>query len=404
MISSAKNRLKAVSLFTGAGGLDIGFERAGFHIISALEIHPRYYETLVVNKQKKIQISRNREDSFFEGTKLINEDIRNISADELVPSSIEVDCVIGGPPCQAFSSAGKQESIFDDRGQLIYEYLRILKEIKPKSFLFENVRGIVTARGKKNEPGEILIELLRLFEEAGYNCRVSLLNSADYGSYQRRVRCIIIGSRVAAAPFFPEATHSKTKIDSTLFDSGKKQWNVLGDYLRLYGSKNPDEWVRPTQELEQQLRHIPSGSGLKSNGRAEATRPNGHWGYRQGTFIADPSLPARTVTGSSSQDWIRLEDQSLRRLTFNEVAGLQGFPSEWVFCGNKNDQFQQVGNAVPTIFGEVLGQTLANYLLFEYSTYPESNITELPPSIKNCIRYTKRDNQVNGAYRVRNKN
>ena len=161
MISSAKNRLKAVSLFTGAGGLDIGFERAGFHIISALEIHPRYYETLVVNKQKKIQISRNREDSFFEGTKLINEDIRNISADELVPPSIEVDCVIGGPPCQAFSSAGKQESIFDDRGQLIYEYLRILKEIKPKSFLFENVRGIVTARGKKNEPGEILIELLR---------------------------------------------------------------------------------------------------------------------------------------------------------------------------------------------------------------------------------------------------
>ena len=195
-------RLKAVSIFTGAGGLDIGFERAGFEIISTLEIHPKYCETIRVNQKKQIPLPSPESDRFyFEGTNVINADIASVKGKELVEGVEEVDCLIGGPPCQAFSSAGRQLSVFDKRGSLVYEYFRILSEIKPKTFLFENVRGLITAKGKNAEPGEVLLELLDLFYSKGYCCRVALLNAAEYGAYQRRVRCFIIGSRIAAALF-----------------------------------------------------------------------------------------------------------------------------------------------------------------------------------------------------------
>ena len=170
--------------------------------------------------------------------------------------------------------------------------------------------------------------------------------------------------------------------------------------LALFSDKDETNWVRPTTELNEQLRGIPEGSGLKSKGRIEATRPNGHWGYRQGTFIADQTKPARTVTGSSSQDWIRLSDGSLRRLTEKEIAMLQGFPPEWVFCGTKADRFQQIGNAVPTVFGLLLGKTIADYLKGGYENLPKDNETVLPKDIRESIRYTIYDNERNGQYRA----
>lgn len=401
MITSSEKPLKAVSIFTGAGGLDIGFERAGFEIVSALEIHPRYCKTILLNQSKNIPIDPDVGDrTFFQNTKVINSDIATVSGVDLINEEATIDCLIGGPPCQAFSSAGKQQSIFDKRGTLVYEYFRILNEIKPKTFLFENVRGLVTAKGKNAEPGEILSELLSLFSSAGFNCRVALLNAAEYGAYQRRVRCFIIGSNIAAAPYFPEPEFAEEEVISLFPKMSRKKWKTLGDYLEKYADLDEFSWVRPTADLEQQLSNIPCGKGLKSAGRVEATRPNGHWGYRQGTFIADLSKPARTVTGSSSQDWIRMSDGSLRRLTLKEVAGLQGFPLEWEFYGSKADQYQQVGNAVPTVFGEVLGKTLVQYLRGGYCFMSESNDPELPDDIQKAIRYTKYDNERNGAYRA----
>ena len=312
-----------------------------------------------------------------------------------------IDCLIGGPPCQSFSSAGKQGSIFDKRGTLIYEYFRILKEIRPKTFLFENVRGLVTAKGYKQEPGEILTELLEMFYELGYSCRVALLNAAEHGGYQARVRCFIMGSRIAAAPLFPVPRYAKKEEYSFIPELCREKWKTLGDFLELHADTDESNWVRPTDALAELLRDVESGKGLRSTGRVEATRPGGHWGYRQGTFIADLNKPARTVTGSSSQDWIRLDDGSLRRLTLKEVAGLQGFPTDWEFCGKKADQFQQIGNAVPTVFGRLLGNVLADYLNGLYTEYPESNPMELPSNIKENIRYTKYDNSKNGAYRAK---
>lgn len=400
--SQSNNTLNAVSIFTGAGGLDIGFERAGFRTISALEIHPQYCDTIRTNQGKQIHIGDSSR-TYFEDTNILNADICTVSSADLLNGFTpdDIDCLIGGPPCQSFSSAGKQQSIFDKRGTLIYEYLRIIKELRPKTFLFENVRGLITAKGYNNEPGEILIELLKSFYDLGYSCRVALLNAAEYGAYQARVRCFIVGSRLAAAPFFPQKQYAKEEEISFIPEMSRKKWRTLGDFLKDYADNDESHWIRPTEELATALNNIESGKGLRSTGRVEATRPGGHWGYRQGTFIADLDKPARTVTGSSSQDWIRLPDGTLRRLTLQEVAGLQGFPEEWVFCGKKSDQYQQIGNAVPAIFGELLGGMLAEYIQGKYKEYPENNPMELPSDIKENIRYTKYDNSKNGEFRAK---
>ena len=390
---------KAISLFTGAGGLDIGFEQAGFETVSAVEICVPFCDTILQNQSNRILIPGTGR-YYFQGAHIFNRDIATINADELNPGGAGIDCIIGGPPCQAFSSAGKQDSIFDQRGALIYEYLRLLRELKPKVFLFENVRGLVTARGKNREPGEVLMNLVNMMKSEGYHCRVSLLNSADFGSHQRRVRCFIIGSRIGLAPEFPTPTHGETGKIPSLFCDGLKPWNTLGDFLRDYADTDQNNWTRPTETLRGELASIPEGKGLKSAGRIEATRPSGHWGYRQGTFIADTAKPARTVTGSSSQDWIRLGDGSLRRITMKEAAGLQGFPKEWVFSGSKANKFQQIGNAVPVIFGKVIGEVLYKYLSQEKFDAPLELDCEISSQIIESIRYTKYDSMKNGAYRV----
>ena len=392
--------MTAVSIFTGAGGLDIGVERAGFEVLSTLEIHPSYCSTVRNMKAKGVPIPNGAGD-YFQNANVIQGDIREIRANDLLGRRKSVDCLVGGPPCQAFSSAGKQNSIFDERGTLVYEYFRLLKEIRPKVFLFENVRGLVTAKGETDEPGEVLKGLLKMFQDLGYNCRAKLLNSADYGSPQRRVRCFILGSSIAAAPDFPVPTHAEKPVDSLLEEERRLPWVTLGDFLAENADEDRSHWILPTEKMGAALVDIPDGKGLKSKGVVEATRPGGHWGYRQGTFIADQTKPARTVTGSSSQDWIRLAEGTLRRLTLREVAGLQGFPPEWEFSGSVADQYQQVGNAVPTVFGEVLGKVLMEYLGGGWRRYPKANTLDVSADIEESIRYTKYDNMKNGAYRAR---
>jgi DNA (cytosine-5)-methyltransferase 1 len=214
-------------------------------------------------------------------------------------------------------------------------------ELKPKALLFENVRGLVTARDHHGRPGGVIKTILREFEDCGYSCRTSLLNAADYGSHQRRVRCFIVAVKHGVAPHFPLPTHARSVSGGVrgLFDDTPTQpWRTLGDFLSHHADNDATNWTRPTKQLTDALAGVAAGSGLISRGVVERTRPGGHWGYRQGTFIADPNLPARTVTGSSSQDWIRLDDGSLRRLTLREVARLQGFPDEWVLEGSKAEK------------------------------------------------------------------
>lgn len=375
-----------VSLFSGAGGLDIGLERAGFRAASLCEIEPIFCDTLRANQGRVLADGR----AYLSDARIVNADVREMSAREL-SGNAQVDLVVGGPPCQSFSSSGKQLSVLDPRGRLLQEFIRLIDEIKPRMFLFENVRGLVTARDANGEPGGVIHDLLGRFQDLGFSCRTALLNAADYGAPQRRVRCFVIGSRRGTAPAFPEPTHQKAA------DIFHRPWLSLRSFLEQHADPNSDDYSRPTAELARELRRIPNGSGLISPGRAENTRPGGHWGYRQGTFISDLDLPARTVTGSASQDWIRWNG-ILRRLTLQEIKELQGFPSDWEILGTKAQRFKQVGNAVPTVFGELLGRVVRNFLAAFPSAPPE--MIEIPNSFKNYIEYTKKDHERNAECRV----
>lgn len=385
MTSYQRTEPLAISLFTGAGGLDIGMERSGFKVLSTLEIDSVFCETLKTNQNIGHNVKGYQGRKHLEGTKIICKDIRNVDYDELGNKSLNIDCIFGGPPCQTFSSAGKMGSVFDDRGRLYLDFVNVVGYFKPKTFLLENVRGLVTARGRNWEPGEVLRQIVSDFENIGYSCRVSLLNSADYGAPQRRVRCFILGSRGGEAPQFPEPTH-------------KNKWISLGNFLKANEDHDKRNWVEPTPEMERKIRKLPEGTGLRSPGIKEPTRPGGHWGYKQGGFIADMKLPSRTISGSTSQDWIRTIDGELRRLTLKEVTGIQCFPAGWQFCGSKAQKFKQVGNAVPTVFGEAIGKSLINHIQKFDSTMSPVRI-ELPKEIEGYMKYTKREQSRNGEAR-----
>jgi DNA (cytosine-5)-methyltransferase 1 len=338
----------------------------------------------------------------LQGTKIVRADVADLTAADigLAPDG-ELDLVAGGPPCQPFSSAGAQRGLDDPRGVLFEHFARLVGELRPKMFLFENVRGLITARGPSGRPGEALDLVRAAFERAGYSTRCALLNAADFGCPQRRVRLFVIGSRISVLPMFPAPTHADAE---NVF--GLPPWRTLGELLATLPPAAADEIVRPSEALEAQLAGLPVGSGLKSAGVRETTRPGGHWGYRQGTFIADPSKPARTVTASSTQDWVRLADGSVRRLTTSECAALQGFPTEWHFVGNRATQYRQIGNAVPVTFGEVIGRALADVACScrrQGCTEERPPSASLPSKFLDYVNYTARDEARNGSSRPRSK-
>jgi len=398
-----RNYPTLVSLFAGAGGLDIGLEKAGFHTVAATDFDQDCVETLRFNQTRRVPIEGSPSRFHLDGARIIHADVARLHAGAFgIPEGDELDLVAGGPPCQPFSSAGSQLGLQDPRGTLFQHFARLVAEIRPRMFLFENVRGLVTARGPSGHPGEALDLVRRAFEDAGYATRCALLNSADFGAAQRRVRLFIIGSRVSALPEFPAPTHSED-VGGRLFGD-TMPWNALGEFLKHTQSLDDSEMSRPSPQLARQLQHVPTGSGLKSPGVKETTRPGGHWGYKQGTFIADPTKPARTVTAATTQDWIRLRDGSLRRLTLAECAGLQGFPREWQFAGTRNNQFRQVGNAVPVAFGDAIGRLLAQVARRCRRGGCAAERVEsavLPTTFSEYVHYTIRDEARNGVDRPR---
>jgi DNA (cytosine-5)-methyltransferase 1 len=393
-----------VSLFTGAGGLDAGLESAGLSTTAAVECDSDCVATLRATQARRVAVpsSSGATRAYLQHTTILQRRIEDVSAADLRPARADrswtPDVLAGGPPCQPFSSAGKQLSVSDPRGRLFEEFVRLASELRPKYILFENVRGLVTAKGPAGEAGEVLSMVKETFERAGYATSFKLLNSADYGAPQRRVRLFMMGARVSPLPQFPLRTHAATPQES-LFPC--LPWVTLGQFLATHRFQVDEaDVIVPSPSLEAALASVAPGSGLKSPGARETTRPGGHWGYKQGTFVADPSLPARTVTASSTQDWMRRPDGSLRRLTWRECAGLQGFPSEWQFVGDRASKYRQIGNAVPSVFGAVLGRALLDALSTAgHRGRPVS--AEFPLEIKSSIDYTKRENARNGESRAR---
>lgn len=398
-MTKPRRRPSVVSLFSGAGGLDIGLERAGWDVVTATDLSKPSMETLRRSQAAQVPIRGRRSGTHLDGTRLIEADVQDLKASDLRPpraaSGWRPDLLAGGPPCQPWSSAGHQKGLSDPRGKLIEHMLRLIEESQPRFVLFENVRGLVTAVGATQTPGEVLRSIQEDLAGMGYASRIATLNAADYGAAQRRVRLLLMATSDHALPVFPEPTHDKAAKD------GRKPWVTLGELLASLPKPDAKDVVRPTGERAELLRALSPGTGLKTGGRVMNNRPSGQWGYRQDSFLADLALPSRTIRAASTPDWLRLpSEDDLRRLTWAECAALQGFPRGWQFAGTRASVFQQIGNAVQVDMAEALGEALL--ASFRAGPVSEPPVTPpWPPELVKRVKYTEAEHRVNGVLRVR---
>lgn len=379
-----------ISMFSGAGGLDLGFEQAGWT--------RRFASDLDTDAVATLRANTNAQERECVG----QDDIRDLTAKEVLAraggmSAGDLGAIVGGPPCQSWSSAGHQRGLADERGQLFRHFIKLANSLDPRFIVMENVRGLLTARGLDGEPGSALALFREDLRQEGWQTTVSLLNAADFGVAQRRVRLFIVAHRSGDCPNFPSPTHAKERAD------GLKRWVSLKQCLATISGVNEDEIIRPTPKLAAELAGIEPGSGVKSRGKPEVTRPGGHWGYKQGAFIADPSLPARTVTASTAQDWLIDPVHGLRRLCPRECAAIQSFPASWKWEGKRASVYRQIGNAVPPKLANAVALALSEHISGSRVAPTErmvvSELAPLDPHLMAAIAYTKRDEARNGEAR-----
>lgn len=335
--------MKVISLFAGAGGLDLGFEKAGFEIPYANEYDRTIWETYEKNHKN---------------TELIKGDIRQIPDDIFAG---EIDGIIGGPPCQSWSEAGTLKGIDDPRGKLFYEYIRILKYKQPKFFLAENVKGMMA-----NRHSRAVKDIVEAFEECGYNVTINLVNASDYGVAQDRKRVFYIGFRkdLKVDFHFPQPTTFDMKQKLTFKDI---IWDLKDDAVpSLEGNKTNGVLNIPNHEYF---------TGAYSPIFMSRNRVR-NWDEQAFTVQASgrqsqlhPQAPKMVKVGKNDCRFVEGKENLYRRLTVREAARVQGFPDDFVFYyTGLNDGYKMIGNAVPVelarIIAEKIKNTLGNELIF----------------------------------------
>lgn len=353
-------RLNAISLFSGAGGLDIGISKAGFDVKLAIEFDAKAAETLRQNSK---------------GTIVLNKDIRDVSGEEIFNLTKlkkgKIDLVIGGPPCQSFSSAGKMRSLNDDRGNMIFEYLRIVKELKPKAFLFENVKQFSyiqidkskpkpIPKNRPKDPNLVINMLIREFRKLGYNLNNAIVNSANYGVPQKRERTIILGTLKDEKIKIPNITHSDK-------NDNLPDWNTLGDAIKSIN--NNEECMVYMYKRKKYLKLIPPGGHWKDLSpklQKEAMGKKLKLGGGKTGFFRRLSYnkPSPTLCTSPKQPGTDMcHPEELRPLSVNEYAAIQEFPKTWGFVGTTTQKYKQIGNAVPVRLAFAIGEELKRHLV-----------------------------------------
>lgn len=408
----ARNRRipTVIDLFCGAGGLTAALETAGWTTIAAADHDRTAMATLRATQAARVPIPGRPDRTYLDGARLVCGDVTRLGARDLRPegagSRWRPDLLAGGPPCQPFSSAGRMLGLEDERGTLMLDFVRLAAELRPRFVLFENVRGLLTARDREGRPGGVLKILQHEFEGVGYACRFAVLNAADYGAPQRRVRLYMLASQEENLPDFPEPTHSRAALAARQLDAfgeavaGPSPWVTLREVLaaRAHLPVDPNDVVRPSPARAAELHTLEPGTGIRSNGIVEGNRPSGHWGYRQDCFLADPTMPSRTIRAAATPDWVRDPDGSLRRLTWRECAALQGFPEGWAWQGGVAPRFRQIGNAVQGQIGLALGRALLAAALKR----PRKMQVHSPPwpdEFHRRVAYTAMEERVNGHSR-----
>ncbi len=331
-----------ISLFSGCGGLDIGFSKAGWHTILALDNWPAACETLKLNKV---------------ADKVICGDIRDIIFKEYNNS---VDAIIGGPPCPPYSQTrhylqDKKGGFEDEKaGYAVPEFFRAVKEVNPKVFLFENVDGFTFKTYQ-----EPMTFLKTKSEELGYNITYKVINCANYGIPQTRKRFICIGVKKELGRFtFPPETHSNS--DKTL-----KPWVTCGEILKDFDNITPEETKqRPGSKDYELLKNIPPGDNyLYYTEKRGCPNPLFKWKSRYWTFLLklSPDRPSWTIQASFSNNQGPFHWKN-RFLRIEEIKRIQTIDDNYVISGEFKDQWRQVGNAVPSKLAFIIASELLKYI------------------------------------------
>ncbi|MEF2930993.1 MAG: DNA cytosine methyltransferase [Methanobrevibacter smithii] len=401
------DKYKLISLFSGAGGMDLGFKQAGFEIIYAND----FDEDAVITYRNNIDENA------------VLGDICKISSDE-IPNNPDV--VIGGFPCTGFSIANTKRNMGDERNFLYQQLLRVVNDKQPKVFVAENVKGLLSM-----EKGKVIEMIINDFKEIGYDVDYKILNAADYGVPQARERVIIIGNRCGIKNIYPKPTHTDTSKaqqtltqDNTLLPyitteeaigylsdvkisydpielDGKMIYNHMAstnvsdkfwarkhkvdqadicDYLR--GWRNKSEWTTPKLDKHFGYKHTAGHWFRKDNNSGTIPSPEDWWElkkllkfddkydkqvteleernivYEQSLRITNWDRPSDTITATSPEIHVNKK----RRLSARECAILQTFPDDFIFSGSLSSMYMQIGNAVPVLLAKHIGNSIIDML------------------------------------------
>lgn len=356
----------AVSLFSGAGGMDIGVQQAGFDVLACVELDPNCCNTLRAAAERE-----SRE------TLIIEQDVRTVDPYELMgrlklrPG--ELDLLCGGPPCQSFSQIGKQQALGDDRGLLIFQMARFAEAFRPKAVLMEQVKGLLTARDLQGYSGGALRLLLQDFDRSGYIAKWKVLRAADYGVPQLRERVFLVATKKPNGFVFPPPTHASHEKSHVLF--GLLPYNTVGEAIQDLGPPSP----KGTPRTDSHVDVTPAGDRYRIHGVPEG-----------GHLSAQTHLPPEQIRNLTRKDTTKFLRVSKTRpsntlrcgeiffhptedryLTPREYMRIHGYPDDYLLKGHirgrsgrvRNlDQHRQVANSVPPPLAKVVAVALLDYL------------------------------------------
>lgn len=353
-----------IDLFAGVGGMSLGFEQMGFDVVFANEYDSSIAESYKINHPH---------------TDMLVADITKVDFEKTFSRFLgEIDVIIGGPPCQGFSQKGQRKTIHDERNFLFKSFVRVVEKVRPKYFVMENVPNLLTA-----ESGFFKNELVKLFNDMGYELNTNVLNASDYGVPQNRRRAIIIGKYADVAPSLPEPHESRVTI-----------WDAISDlaYLNSGEGSEEQEYRNPPQSYYQEMlrtgsttlyNHVATNHSALALERLSLIPPN------SGKEV----LPEEHLTKSIfSGTWTRMRKDETsvtittrfdtpssgkfthpflnRAITVREAARIQSFPDYFRFVGKKGSQMKQVGNAVPPL----LAKAVAHVIIKDLEVHKEDTV------------------------------
>ena len=335
------NNYTVVDLFSGAGGLELGFEQSGYDIVFSTDIDAYCEQVHLINRPR---------------IPFLRADICELSTDMLDRYiDKEIDILVGGPPCQGFSTIGKRVSSdpkkrkeTDPRNALFEEYTRVLKYINPKIFLMENVLGLLT-----RDKGKIFEDIKCSFNETGYDFDIVILNAADYGVPQIRNRVFFYGNRIDAKLAPPVASFS---------EFGENQWKTVGGAITDLSNIEADESINhvPLKHGNvnvQRYRLIPEGGRMP-----EKDLPNELYRRNFGNTFKRLHRDKPSLTMVPGHNAFPIHPWLDRSLTVREAARIQTFPDDYIFVGPRDKQCMQVGNAVPPLMAKAWADCLKRVL------------------------------------------